>query len=348
MHIAKTVRIVSLVILILNCSYNIGKAGELIQAPAAIHISSTISDGKYSIPEIVEISRLNNIKIVIITDRDLMRWEYGLWPLRNIIKKTVYSNSIFNYGVGRYLNEIRRAQERNPDMVLIPAVESAPFYFWEGSPFDGSLKMNNWHKHMLAIGLEKVEDYQYLPVIGNQAGLKLPFRLKDVYRLWPILILVVGVLCLQKRKFKYKDLKGHSLGPYSRPWQACGLILIAFSFLFLLNYYPFYSYAFDQYHGDLGIKPYQNLINYVNKHGGLVFWAHPEAEYIQNRVRVKIETKEHTGDLPEAMNYAGFAIFYEGYKKVGHPGGIWDEVLKQYCQGKRETPIWAIAGLSFD
>jgi hypothetical protein len=344
------IRIIGLTLLILCCSpnTNIGKGQELIQAPAAIHISSTVSDGKYSIDEIVEIARLNDVKVVIITDRELMRWEYGLWPLRNIIKKTVESNSVFKYGIKRYLNAIRKAQEKNPDMAIIPAVESAPFYYWEGNPFGNNLKMYNWHKHILAIGLDGVDDYRHLPVIGNRRALSLPFRLKDVYRLWPVLILIVGVLYLRKRKFRYRDLKGHSLGPYSRPWQIFGGVFIVIGFLFFLNNYPFCEFKFNQYQGDLGIMPYQNFIDYVNQRGGVTFWAHPEAEYIQKRGRVSIETRAHTGDLLEAKDYTGFAVFYEGYKKVGHPGGIWDDVLLQYCQGKRKSPIWAIAGLSYD
>ncbi len=44
-----------------------------------------------------------------------------------------------------------------------------------------------------------------------------------------------------------------------------------------------------------------------------------------------------------ARNYTGFAAFFEGMKYVIPPGGIWDQVLAQYCLGKRARPIWAIA-----
>jgi hypothetical protein len=354
----RLIKIIVLVSLILNCSCNIGKGEELIHAPAAIHITSTVSDGKYTISEIARIAKQNNIKVVIITDHDLMRWEYGLWPLRNIIKRTVESNSVFfrrsgiplkagKYGIGRYLTEINKAQESNPGLVLITGVKSSPFYYWQGSPFNNSLKMHNWHKKILVIGLDEVSDYQYLPLIGNRRALRLPFRLKDVYRLWPILILVAGILCLRRRKFKYKDLKGQTLGPYSRGWRISGIALMLIGFLFSWNNYPFCEFKFDQYHGDLGIMPYQNFIDYVNQKGGLTYWASPEAEYIQNRGNISIETREYAVDLLKARDYTGFAIFFEGYKKVGRPGGIWDEILNQYCQGKRREPIWAIAGLSF-
>ncbi len=333
-----------LMFLFISFSGQIALAEDFIQAPAAIHMSSTVSDGKYTRLEIIEIAKQNNIKVVIITDRDLMHWEYGLWPLRNIVKKTVEDKSLFKYGIKRYLEEIKNLQKENPGLVLIPAIESAPFYYWQGNVFK-NLTMYNWHKHLLVMGLETVKDYENLPLAGNGKGLVLPFRFKDIYRLWPILIILIGILCLYKRQFNYKDLYGRQLGPFSRKWQICGGVLTIIGLLFLLNNYPFRNLKFDQYQGDLGIKPYQDFIDYVNKAGGLAFWAHPEAENIEKIGKVNIETREHTRDLLWAYDYSGFAIFYEGYKKVGCLGGLWDEIL---CQGKRKAPIWAIAGLSFD
>ena len=86
----------SLVIVLFISS--IAFAEELFQAPAVIQIASTVSDGKYSLEEIVQTARINGIKIVILGERDFMRWEYGLWPLRGLIKKTVKSNSLSAYG----------------------------------------------------------------------------------------------------------------------------------------------------------------------------------------------------------------------------------------------------------
>ncbi|MCD6228597.1 MAG: hypothetical protein J7K17_03895, partial [Candidatus Omnitrophica bacterium] len=150
--------------IILFC--RVGFCQDWIKLPAIIHIASTVSDGEYSLSEIVKIAKDNGIKVVVINDRDLMRWEYGIWPLRNLIKKRVEINSIFKYGIKRYLNEIRMLQNKFSDLIIIPGTESAPFYYWEGSPLRGNLKMYNWHRHILTVGLEKVEDYKNLPIIG--------------------------------------------------------------------------------------------------------------------------------------------------------------------------------------
>lgn len=268
-----------------------------------------------------------------------MRWQYGLWPLRNVVKKTVEDPSIFKYGVSNYLKEIENAQKANPDMVIIGAVESAPLYYWQGGPFHNNLKIINWHKHMLAIGLDKKEDYEMLPVISNTKGLALPFKPHNIfYFLLPLITLIFGVLCIFSHKFGYKRAYGRALG----------VLLVLAGILFLWNDYPFRDMRFDQYHGDMGIKPYQNYIDYVNSRGGLSFWAHPEAEYLEKIRNVDIETREHAHDLLSSDRYTGFALFYEGYKKSGIPGGIWDQVLMQYCKGVRKNPVWALACLGFD
>ncbi len=337
-------------ILLIACgSFQNAQALEYIQAPAAIQVSSVISDGKYTVSEIVAVAKQNNIGIVVITDRDSMRWEYGLWPLRNIIKKTVRENSVFSFGILGYLREIRRAQEQNPAMVILPGIESAPFYYWQGSVFRRTLKINNWHKHILVMGLTGPKEYAYLPVTGNRRGLILPFRFKNIfYWLLPLAALVSGAYFVSRRRFSYKDEYGRKLGPRSPVGLAIGLILVMTGALFLINNYPYRDIAFDQYRGDLGIKPYQNFIEYVYKNGGLTFWAHPEAKNIEHSGNVTIDTREYSSDLLHTTGYTGFAVFHEGYEKVGAPGGIWDDILIQYCKGLRKKPVWAIGGLGFD
>ncbi len=321
---------------------------ELIQAPAAIQISSQVSDGKYTIPQILEICRDQQIKIVVIADRDLMRWEYGIWPWRNIFKKTVEDGSILKYGAKRYLNEFKEIQKNNPDLVVIPGTESAPFYYWSGDLFHSNLEIRDWHKHIIAIGLENARDFEHLPVIGNKVGLALPFSVKNLILFWPVLLLAVGIFCFQKKVFDYKDDLGHQLGQPSKSSRKLGVLLLVIAGVFLLNNFPFVYYCFDQYNQKAGIKPYQNYIDYVNKHNGLTFWAHPEAKNVEKSGEVSIRTEEHPLDLLLSRDYTGFAVFPEGFKTVGKIDGIWDSLLKDYCAGNRKKPVWAIGVLSFD
>ena len=331
------------------CIYSAAGAEELIHVPAAIQISSTVSDGEYSISQIIEIARKNGMKGVILTDRNLMRWEYGVWPLRNIIKKTIEGHSIFKYGIKRYFAEVEDLETKNKDIIVMPAMEVAPFYFWKGSLLRGDFKIMDWHKHFLVMGLDKFSDIAHLPVTGNIGGLTLPFRIVNIfYFLIPLLIIFLGVISIRRRVFNYRDSFGNNLGPYSRRFQYFGTALILSGLLFLFNNYPFKDLRFDQYHGDLAVMPYQNFIDYAKSRGAAVFWSHPEAENISQQGMVGIETREHTDYLLKTNGFTGFAYFYEGSRKVGNIGGIWDEILKRYCQGMRSQPVWAIAGLSFD
>ncbi|MDD5045015.1 MAG: hypothetical protein PHG51_05700, partial [Candidatus Omnitrophica bacterium] len=313
------------------------------------HMNSRTSEGKYSIPEIIDIARANDIKVIVITDRDTMKWEYGLWPFANVVKRTIEQVSVFKYGVKRYLDQIRTANKENPDMVLIPGVESAPFYYWQGSVFSNSLRIINWHKHILAIGMEKESDYKHLPVIGNKQGLMLPLRAKNIFSfVIPLLIFLIAILCLRKWWMIHKYYRFLKNGAYGLLWKIYGISFFVVGLVLLLHNYPFRDFKFNQYQNNLGVMPYQNFIDYVGRHGGLTFWAHPEAEYFQTIGNIKIETFEHSQDLLNVKDYTGFAVFYEGFNRSGNIGGIWDEALKQYCQGKRGTPVWAIGGLAFD
>ncbi len=321
---------------------------EYIQAPAAIQISSTVSDGKLSLSEIIEDCRKNNIKIIMLTDRDFMNWEYGLWPLERIIKKTEHSNSVSTYGIARYFKEIEGLRNKNEDLVIISGIEAAPFYYWQGNSFSRNFKILDWHKHILVFGLEKIADYNNLPSVCNRLALTRPYSYKDIYLFWPVLILIFGVLCFNKKQFNYQDSHGREWGRYSKKGGIFGVCLMFIGVIFSLNNFPFRGIKYDQYHGDRDVMPYQDLINYVNQKSGLTFWAHPETKNVEKIGIVGVETREHTEDLLKSFDYTGFAVFYEGYKKIGLPGGIWDELLKQYCSGQRKSSVWAIAGLSFD
>jgi hypothetical protein len=345
---AKKFLIVCLIWLAL-LSYNLVNAYAQEQwVPTAIHIATTISDGNLSLDEVVRAARLKGIKAIIITDRDFMKWEYGLWPLRNILKVTRESNSVFKYGISNYLEQIELASKNNKDILIIPGLESAPFYYWKGIPFSGSFEICDWHKHILVVGLQKPQDYLSLPVLANTAGLKHPFCAKDILKFWPLLLLFFGVFLFFRRDCSYLDSRGQELCNFSKKWRLTGSVFIVAAIAFLVNNSFAPSLIYDQYCLRSGVKPYQTLIDYVNKKGGMTFWAHPEAKNISKRGDVTIETDEHVKDLRKTTDYTGFAVFFEGYEKIGKPGGEWDHLLREFCEGRRNVPVWAIAGLAFD
>ena len=100
--------------------------------------------------------------------------------------------------------------------------------------------------------------------------------------------------------------------------------------------------GYDQYSGSHGIGPYQKLIDYVNLHEGLTFWAHPEMEDNFRYLNARLYTPPYVEDLKRSSGYTGFSVLPRG-EGMAEPGGCWDEVLSDYCDGRREKPVWAIA-----
>lgn len=325
------------------------QAEEYLQAQTVIGIKTAAGGGRYTVSQAAQIAAKNGVDIIVTSDAFLNRWQYGLWPLRNIIKKTEETRSVFTYGIRRYLDELEVARQNNPGMIVIGGLEAAPFYYWEGNPFRSNFAIRDWHKHFLVIGLEGQKDYKRLPVIGNGASLAKPFGIQGLLcLLLPIVILAGGLFCIREGRNAQEGVYERRLGLLLTHWRYVGIILLATSLLLFVNGSPFRGLKYDQYHGDRGTTPYQNLIDYVNKHGGMTFWAHPEAMNIEKIGTVSIQTGEHTGLLLETCGYTGFAVFYEGYDMVGRPQGIWDSLLRRYCQGGCAEPVWALGALDYE
>jgi hypothetical protein len=118
----------------------------------------------------------------------------------------------------------------------------------------------------------------------------------------------------------------------------------------MLNHHPFKSSRFDPYHGDQGTAPFQEVIEYTNSRGGLVFWAHPESNYSKDGVRmgpIKLITGHYADELIASINYTGFAALYGDTSNTADAGSYWDRILKEYCEGRRDRPVWAIAESDF-
>ena len=124
-----------------------------------------------------------------------------------------------------------------------------------------------------------------------------------------------------------------------------GIVILINSSLFLIDNHPFKSSLFNQYSGDQGYLPYQEVIDYVKERGGMTFWTHPEATAGMNLKKGPITA--HTPPHPEALlktrGYTGFATIYGSNIKATGPGRAWDMALLEYCRGERETPAWGIS-----
>jgi hypothetical protein len=106
--------------------------------------------------------------------------------------------------------------------------------------------------------------------------------------------------------------------------------------------------TFSPYAGDQGIAPFQEMINYIHERGGFAFWNYPEQRSgVRRHGPVNVSTMPYPEVLQESKNYAGFAAIYGDRITVTDPGKHWDRTLTEYCEGKREKPVWGISTADF-
>jgi hypothetical protein len=333
-----------------------------------IHFDSNVSGGSYTMGELAGIADSYGLDAAIITDHDNMKVSYGISPFQNFLKFSIQENSIAKYGVEQYLLEIDQINRMYPDIVFIPGVEAVPFYYWEGSPMYNNLTLRNWHTHLLVFGFNTVDAFKNLPSIPNGGlGYKLPtgklmkyisanFMYFSIVFLYFVLFLIAffSIIRRSRRRHDIAYVSRRRRKKYRFSWKAL-LITLVLGYV-LYSEYPFLPKKYDQYHGNPGGGPFQELINYVNDNNGMIFWAHPEVSSSIIRPvnipllkqTIKIETDAYPQMITETKDYTGFAIFWEGMKAIGRPGGIWDIVLDEYCSGYRTKPVYAIGELDFE
>jgi hypothetical protein len=304
---------------------------EYVQVVGAADTRTTFSDGRHPVEELVRMARERGIEVLIINDHDRYSLEYGIWPLHKIIKKKVDESSLLKNGAAAYLEEIERIGKKYPEVLIIPGVESAPFYYWTGSAFTNNLTAHKWENHIGIIGFERPEDFEGLPTLNSNFSLK--YYKKYIYNIafFGISFLLSGILILWKGMYRY-----------------AGISIAVLSLLLIVNFHPFQSSQFDQYHGDQGIAPWQETIDYANSRGGITIWHHMEsASGIGKKGPISVNTPPHPEDLLKTYGYTAFQSIYEDTIHVTEPGREWDILLSQYCAGNRDAPVWGVGGHDF-
>lgn len=318
--------------LLIACSGQL-TAAEYMQLPGVVNVHSTVSSGLYSMEELAILAKEMGLEVLVMTDYDLATLEYGVFPFRNLIKKRIERNSVLKLGPEKYLSSISQINQRQRDVLVVPGVQSSPFYFWTGNPLGDNLTAHNYRKELLLIGMMSADDYRNLPLLHRG------FSTHYIKELLP-----------QGLMFLFSFFLGLYLIFQRGYLKMAGIIIGLFSMVLLMNHHPFQSSRFDAYHGDQGISPYQDLIDYVNERGGLTFWAHPESNYSKSGTKlgpIKLMTIPYADSLVESKNYTGFSAIYADAITATDQGKIWDQLLNEYCSGRRSQPAWGIAGANF-
>ncbi len=294
---------------------------------AAIHVHSTMSTGSLSLELLARRAEEQQLDVLILSENFTLRYDYGLQPLEGFLKYQVTFPSVMEYGVQRFLDEVRAVQHRHPNLIIIPGVEVAPHYYWTGSLLQGDLTMHNAQRNLLIIGLEKAEDYEHLPSRGNACSFVWGWQ--SLVNGLPLLLSVPAVWLWKPQDPRCSDWRWPA--SHLRPVLAISLLITCV--VLMANAWPMKTPVYSSHDGTVGYRPYQALIDRAVERGALVFWSMTEArDFSQHSFgplgTVTIKTEPHPEALILTRGYTGFGGLYQDARRVIAPGGVWDQLLR--------------------
>ncbi|NGZ02905.1 MAG: hypothetical protein CV090_07640 [Nitrospira sp. WS238] len=313
---------------------------------AAIHVHSTMSTGTSSLESLARRAEQQQLDVLILSENFTLRYDYGLHPFDGFLAYRVTFPSVIDFGIQRFLDEVRAVQQRHPGLIIIPGVEVAPHYYWTGSLLHGDLTMHNAQRNLLVIGLQLADDYKSLPARGNSASFV--WNWHSLANGLPLLLLI-PVVALVKTQWR-KNRTGSMPGSRFRSVLAATLVIICSGLL--INAWPIRMPAYGSHQGGHGFKPYQALIDNAIERGALVFWSMTEArDFSQHSFgplgKVTIKTEPHPEALILTQHYTGFGGLYQEARQVIVPGGLWDQVLALSLPPHQKRPPILIGEVAF-
>ena len=305
---------------------------------AAVHVHSNLSTGTLDLDQLAERADRLGIDAIVMSDNFALRYDYGLFPFRGVLRKTVTVPSISHHKADDFLREIAEAQARHPRVLFVPGVEVGPHYYWSGSLLTRNLTMHNSQRNLLVLGMPRAEDYTALPLSGNPASYR--YGWSSLLNLSPVLLFIpAGWLWAQSNHrasrpgiVTWKET-GH------RFWAA---LLATTAFLLLLNAWPLSQPVFSAYTKEFGYRPYQAVIDAASSNGGLVVWSLPEARDFHRYSfgslgTVTVQTEPHPEALRLTNGYTGFGGLYQDTRHMTDPGNIWDQAIQDSLAGERPS-----------
>ena len=345
------------------------KTEELQQIPAVIHVHTKVSGGAHTVSEITELARRNGIRAVLFSDKAERTFVYGAAPFRGILRVALRRESLKMSDVGGYLKAIDTAQSANPDVVLIPGLEVAPYYAWDGDPRSGNLTVRETDCELLVYGLKKESDWKNMPFISNPHAER--FTAGSMARLLLCAVLLAAgaamVIKKKKRVFYVGLRKKQRISRDTHPLRPAGVIVLFFALILTAMFFPFKMPPFSQYDklSDRG-APYQLFADYVSQRSGISLWAHPDVK-VRMRITKKLPLNGLVSMIPSARKeftvtadcegcselvrevggVTGFANLDLGGKKDHSEISRWDFSLARYARDGGTKPLWAEAERDF-
>ncbi|MBI3289475.1 MAG: hypothetical protein HYZ74_08160 [Elusimicrobia bacterium] len=140
-------------------------AARELKVVAHVHTRAS-HGGAFTFDEIARGAVSAGIDSVLFADTAFARVEYGLWPLRRLLRVSRERESVLQRTPETYLAELNAVRSRYPALVLIAGAEVSPYYRWSGGPRSG-LVLNDWSRHIIVAGLKDAASFRGLPMIGN-------------------------------------------------------------------------------------------------------------------------------------------------------------------------------------
>lgn len=323
-------------------------AGPVRPLVAAVHVHSTWSSGDLSLEELTTRARALGIEAIFLTENHLQRFEYGLPPLRNLLRYRVEYPSLLSRGPEPFLEAVRAVNARQQEVLLIPGAEVIPHYYWTGDLWSGSLTMYNAQKNILAFGLYRPEDYRDLPAVGNLGASH--WSRESLVLLWPAVLAVPGVWLLRLRRRRPVRLQHFQLS-VERRYTGYGILCLGLGVVLLANNFPFRRAPVSPYDSGAGLRPHQAVIDFIATRGGVSAWSLPEARDHQVVTvagrRATILTEPYPSDLLATDRFTAFGGVYEDTTTFTDPGQGWDRLLADSLDGRRAAPAWAIGEAAY-
>jgi hypothetical protein len=304
--------------------------GKYLQLDGVADVKTKYSSGCANVQETATMAEQAGLDIVIFNDQVRNSIQYGIFPLKRIIKKVNEGPSILSTSSNVYLSNIRDKNKQFRESLLIPGADVSPFYYWTGNVFKKNLVAHNWDKRLSIIGLKSGVDFEQLPILDSNFSTKYAIK-------------------LQNSVFGYGLLLAIALSMFFKGYyRKVALPLAVFFVLLIFNNHPFRSSLFDQYHGERGVTPYQEVIDYAISKGAMVFWDDVEAVNGKRQWgTIQLDTQPHPEDLVLSRNYTGFQAVADQPVSLTEPGNVWDHVLMQYVHGERKHPVWGYGANDF-
>ncbi|MEW6324887.1 MAG: PHP domain-containing protein [Nitrospirota bacterium] len=336
------------------------------QLSLAVHVHSSMSTGDLPPEPLMRRAADAGLDGVILTDNYELGVEYGLWPLRGLLRYRAGIPSVREEGLADFFDAVRRAQARDPERLIIPGLEVTPHYYWTGSLWRNTLALHDTQKNLLVVGLDEAGMMRALtpPPTRSMAGRMLPW--------WPVALLAPAGWLWRRERVVAARTKFFQLSRRRR-YRGEAIAVLALGGLLLADNLLLAGGP-DRYRPDPDHAAVQGLIERAAAAGAVTIWSLPEAadfhRYQLDAIgrelaerggaaglfgrplsrlpwSITVQTDPYPDALARTAGYTAFGAIYQDHVRITEPGGGWDRLLLAYLDGWRSAPAWGVGELAY-